>query len=634
MPGGKSRRLRRSEKNMKKGIICLLTLFLLAPVSALADGCMIPYNYEDVYEPFQLAMLVYDNGQEDLYLKINYEGETNNFVWVVPTPHYPEVVKADSDIFIELSVLTMETESQEATAGTGYAENDAKQEDVIVHEQKQVGIYAISILSAAGADGLYSWLNSNGYKINEAMKEVLDFYVAKEWYFTAMRIEPEAEEAGISVYSDYLEPVKISFVTQTPVYPLQISQLSTRVPEEDILEVSPRTNEVLIYILADSQYQAPLFKTEYVNTIRPESLSAQAADSYSEDYDSLLKIIDKEYTLTKLRRTFARSEMDEDVYFLPTSLAETPPRPLNLYLFSGESCPHCAKAKTFLEDLADSDLSLTLKEYEIYNNEANQELYKLAGELYNVTLSGVPLTLVGFSHFLGFDKASTTGEEIKERIDQCQRYGCEDYLGAFLPTTALSISYAAEAGYEEAKAKVVGSALSDRLEGMIVIKVEDAGKAYYINPVTRLKKYLGRPADAFTVMREQGIGISNANIARIPAGMSALSGVDTDNDGLSDIFEDAIGTNKQAVDTDKDGYSDQEEISQGYNPLGSGELILDNNFSKQQAGKIFLQVENKGEAWYINPSDSKRYFLGRPADAFQVMRELGLGISNEDFEKL
>jgi hypothetical protein len=47
-----------------------------------------------------------------------------------------------------------------------------------------------------------------------------------------------------------------------------------------------------------------------------------------------------------------------------------------------------------------------------------------------------------------------------------------------------------------------------------------------------------------------------------------------------------------------------------------------------------LQVEKNGEAWYINPNDLKRYFLGRPTDAFNIMRTLGLGISNANFDNL
>ena len=58
------------------------------------------------------------------------------------------------------------------------------------------------------------------------------------------------------------------------------------------------------------------------------------------------------------------------------------------------------------------------------------------------------------------------------------------------------------------------------------------------------------------------------------------------------------------------------------------------NAASPFAGKILLAVEGHGEAWYINPTDDKKYYLGRPADAFQVMRGLAIGISNADFSLL
>ena len=51
-------------------------------------------------------------------------------------------------------------------------------------------------------------------------------------------------------------------------------------------------------------------------------------------------------------------------------------------------------------------------------------------------------------------------------------------------------------------------------------------------------------------------------------------------------------------------------------------------------GKILINVEKNGEAYYINPQDRKAYFLGRPADAFEVMKRLGLGITNENIRKI
>ncbi|MDP3889070.1 MAG: hypothetical protein Q8Q25_00815, partial [bacterium] len=51
-------------------------------------------------------------------------------------------------------------------------------------------------------------------------------------------------------------------------------------------------------------------------------------------------------------------------------------------------------------------------------------------------------------------------------------------------------------------------------------------------------------------------------------------------------------------------------------------------------GRILLQVEGHGEAWYVNPANQKRYYLGRPDDAFKVMRTLGVGITNENLLKI
>ena len=36
----------------------------------------------------------------------------------------------------------------------------------------------------------------------------------------------------------------------------------------------------------------------------------------------------------------------------------------------------------------------------------------------------------------------------------------------------------------------------------------------------------------------------------------------------------------------------------------------------------------------IYPRDKKAYYLERPADAFSVMRNLGLGITNNDVRKI
>jgi hypothetical protein len=183
---------------------------------------------------------------------------------------------------------------------------------------------------------------------------------------------------------------------------------------------------------------------------------------------------------------------------------------------------------------------------------------------------------------------------------------------------------------------VTNKALYGTQKGKILLKVESKGEAYYVHPVSQEMFYLGRPNDAFQVMREMGIGIKNSDLNKIQVGLKGLSGLDSDGDGLPDTMEEALGTNKDSADSDKDGNMDKKEIESNFNPnlFEGAKIIFDQNFASKQKGKIFIQVEGRGEAWYINPSDGKRYFLGRPTDAFNLMRNLGLGISNSNFNTM
>jgi hypothetical protein len=177
--------------------------------------------------------------------------------------------------------------------------------------------------------------------------------------------------------------------------------------------------------------------------------------------------------------------------------------------------------------------------------------------------------------------------------------------------------------------------LEQRLAGYILLQVEDKGQAWYVNPKNRQRYYLANGASAFQIMRQAGVGITNNDLAKIPIGLDKRFNLqDSDGDLLPDGLEVAIGTNPFKSDTDGDGYLDGEEVLSGYNPLGLGVLNLDNDFANRQKGKIFLQVERHGEAWYVNPADGKRYYLGNGDSAFAIMRYLSLGISNQNLNNI
>jgi len=58
------------------------------------------------------------------------------------------------------------------------------------------------------------------------------------------------------------------------------------------------------------------------------------------------------------------------------------------------------------------------------------------------------------------------------------------------------------------------------------------------------------------------------------------------------------------------------------------------SISSRLSGRILLQVESKGEAWYVNPVDGKRYYMANGNEAYNIMRKLGLGITNKDLAQI
>ncbi|MBP7992158.1 MAG: hypothetical protein KAZ30_00720 [Candidatus Magasanikbacteria bacterium] len=193
-------------------------------------------------------------------------------------------------------------------------------------------------------------------------------------------------------------------------------------------------------------------------------------------------------------------------------------------------------------------------------------------------------------------------------------------------------------GYNpKALGQVVDLKLAEKFKGRILLQVQERGEAWYVNPSDNKRYYLGGQQDVYNAIKKLGMGISNEDLKKIPISLYNLEnkyGKDSDGDGLPDLLEESLKTNIHKNDTDGDGYNDFTEIKNGYNPLGKGKILVDNNFTNSRKGRILLQVQGRGEAWYVNPVDGKRYFLGKMQDAYTIMKELGVGIVFSDLVKI
>ncbi len=179
-------------KKVYLSVIFPLLLILFSPL-ALADGGFFPpvYYKEDIYEPTQKGIIIFDGNTEQLIIQAAYQGNMNDFAWIIPVPSYPAINKTSSYLFEELHFLTQPDYKRAPRFGVLSPSRlmaSKSEGDVTVLEQMQVGIYEATILASENPKALLGWLNSNNYHVSQEAESALNFYIQKKWHFIAMRV--------------------------------------------------------------------------------------------------------------------------------------------------------------------------------------------------------------------------------------------------------------------------------------------------------------------------------------------------------------------------------------------------------------------------------------------------------------
>ena len=106
---------------------------------------------------------------------------------------------------------------------------------------------------------------------------------------------------------------------------------------------------------------------------------------------------------------------------------------VNLYLFRGEGCPHCAEAEEWFDSIKGKYGDyFKVVDYEVWNDEDNAKLMEKVAKLRNEDVSGVPYIIIGNKSWNGFDE-SYEDEMIKQiksvySQDVSKRYDIMNYV--------------------------------------------------------------------------------------------------------------------------------------------------------------------------------------------------------------
>ena len=125
---------------------------------------------------------------------------------------------------------------------------------------------------------------------------------------------------------------------------------------------------------------------------------------------------------------------------------------------------------------------------------------------------------------------------------------------------------------------------TEDFRGRIVLQSAHYNDVWYVHPKTLRRYYIPHKWELDTLMRTLGVGILTKDLEKIAIPWSGKS-------------------------------SDPAAL-------------------KRFSGHIVLQVQSKGEAWYINPNDGFRYYLPNNEEGLNILRSLGVGASNNELRMI
>ncbi len=171
-------------------------------------------------------------------IQINYQGDADDFAWVVPVSAVPtEVDVAPQALFQELEWrtapyynLSWEFDDNgmcggDALAGAMDDGDFASEGDdgggVSIEFEEEVGPYNVVVVDADDPQVLLDWLNDNGFDQPGESLSLIEHYLDIDFYFAAVKLKRGADTGEI-------QPLRLDMPAQRPCVPLVLTRIAAQ----------------------------------------------------------------------------------------------------------------------------------------------------------------------------------------------------------------------------------------------------------------------------------------------------------------------------------------------------------------------------------------------------------------------
>ena len=216
-------------------VLAAAVLFNVAsPAWACGCGAYVPDNPGSSVAD-ERALIAWDGTTEDILMSLSVTGSSDRAAWVMPVPsagsRQPRRHRGVRRISARLTAPRIEyrdswwpTIPWLVWAGAASDTAGAPAGAVNVLGRQRLGPFDVTRLAADDPTALANWLRDNGFPHPDGLDDNLAPYVADGWEIVAIQLVPA--ETGGSL-SGALQPLRLSFASDTVVYPMRLSRSAT-----------------------------------------------------------------------------------------------------------------------------------------------------------------------------------------------------------------------------------------------------------------------------------------------------------------------------------------------------------------------------------------------------------------------
>ncbi|OYN88044.1 DUF2330 domain-containing protein [Parenemella sanctibonifatiensis] len=233
-----------------RGVRLLLAAALLAMSSivavpaaqACACGAMVA---EELDVGGEVSLITWDGRHEQIDMVFQVDGHATEAAWIMPAPPETELSLGDREIFSHLQWLSRPRPEYRDVWWpriVGIDEGDGGAPDGAPPQvtTTEVGPFEVSTLSGGDAASVSAWLTAHGFPAREELQPSFQSYIDHGWNIMATRLTAE----GTQAFTGDLAPLRLSFPTEEPVYPILLSRHAQQDQDLILYVAAPRNVEI------------------------------------------------------------------------------------------------------------------------------------------------------------------------------------------------------------------------------------------------------------------------------------------------------------------------------------------------------------------------------------------------------